>query len=219
MLNFPPKELMNMKLQVSFDMTDLDKALEIASQIAPYTNIFEVGSLLLYKYGTKSIEQFRSRFSDKLIFADAKLIDRGKDTVNLLANAGADWITVMAGTSNHVIHSACTAAHTMNRKIMLDLLDASSLGQSALEAKSLGADALLFHESYDEQESLVFLEKWNLVRGNTNLPIFISGKITRSVIDQILTLKPDGIIIGKPITDAENPAEEAQFYFTKCNAD
>jgi 3-hexulose-6-phosphate synthase len=206
-----------MKLQVSFDMTDLDKALDIAVQIAPYTAIFEVGSLLLYKYGIKSIEQFRAKFPDKLIFADVKLIDRAKDTITLLVNAGADWITVMAGTRNHVIHSACTTAHNLNRRVMLDLLDASSLGQSALEAKSLGADALLFHEVYEEQESLVFLEKWNMVRGNTALPVFISGKINRDIIDNIIALRPDGIIIGKAITDSEHPAEEARFYYEKCS--
>ena len=122
----------------------------------------------------------------------------------------------MAGTRNHVIHAATTAAHNMNRKIMVDLLDATSLGQSALEAKSLGADAVLFHESYEEQESLAFLEHWNMVRGNTTLPIFISGKINRNVIDHIVALKPDGIVIGKAITEMADPAAEAEFYFQKC---
>jgi 3-keto-L-gulonate-6-phosphate decarboxylase len=79
----------------------------------------------------------------------------------------------------------------------------------------LGADAVLFHESYEEQESLVFLERWNMVRGNTTLPVFISGKINRTIIDNILELKPDGIIIGKAITEAEDPAQEARFYFEK----
>ncbi len=205
-----------MKLQISFDMTDLEKAIIIAQNVAPFASIFEIGGLLLYKHGIKSIEQFRAQFPDKTILADAKIIDRGKDSVSLLAQAGADWITVMGGTHNQVIHAATTAAHNLNRKIMVDLLDASSLGQSALEAKSLGADAVLFHESYEEPESLVFLERWNMVRGNTTLPVFLSGKINRIIIDNIIALQPDGIIIGKAITEASNPAEEAQFYFEKC---
>lgn len=205
-----------MKLQISFDLTDLQKALEIAFQVAPYATILEVGSLLLYKYGTESVEAFRKNFPNATILVDAKISDRAKEAVKTIASAGADWITVMAGTTPNVVHSACTTAHELNKKIMLDLLDASSLGQSALEAKGLGVDALLFHTPHDEETSLMFLDKWDIVRGNTPLPIFISGKITRDIIDKFISIKPDGIIVGKSIIDAANPAEEAQFYQKIC---
>lgn len=205
-----------MKLQISFDLTDLQKAIDIAQQVAPYATILEVGSLLLYKYGTQSVETFRKHFPQATILVDAKISDRAKEAVTTIAAAGADWITVMAGTTQNVIHSACTTAHQLNKKIMLDLLDASSLGQSALEAKSLGVDALLFHTPHDEETSLMFLDKWDIVRGNTQLPIFISGKITRDIIDKFTAINPDGIIVGKSIIDAEDPAEEARFYQKHC---
>ncbi len=208
-----------MKLQISFDLTDLDKAIAIATQVAPYVSILEVGSLLLYKYGVASVERFRTTFPDKTILVDAKILDRAQETVTLLANAGADWITVMAGTSSQVIHAACTTAHELNCKIMLDLLDANSLGQSALEAKSFGADALLFHKPHDEEASLMFLDKWDIVRGNTTLPIFVSGKIARTIIDKIMEIKPDGIIIGKSIIDATDPVDEVKFYHDHCTPD
>lgn len=201
-----------MKLQISFDLTDLQKALDIAMRVAPYATILEIGSLLLYKYGTQSIEAFRTNFPNATLLVDAKISDRAKEAVTMFAQAGADWITVMAGTTQNVIHSACTTAHELNKKIMLDLLDSSSLGQSALEAKGLGVDALLFHTPHDEEASLLFLDKWDIVRGNTTLPIFISGKISRTIIDKILSIKPDGTVIGKSIIDAEDPAAEAEFY-------
>jgi 3-hexulose-6-phosphate synthase len=207
-----------MKLQISFDLTDLQKALDTAAKVAPYASILEIGSLLLYKYGTQSVEAFRKQFPQATILVDAKISDRAKEAVTTLSQAGADWITVMAGTTSNVIHAACTAAHDLNKKIMLDLLDASSLGQSALEAKGLGVDALLFHTPHDEEASLLFLDKWDIVRGNTTLPIYISGKISRSIIDKILSIRPDGIVIGKSIIDAENPAQEAEFYQKICNA-
>lgn len=208
-----------MKLQISFDLTDLDKAIAIATQVAPYVSILEVGSLLLYKYGITAVEQFSKAFPDKTILVDSKILDRASEAVTLLAHAGADWITVMSGTSSQVIHAACTTAHDLNCKIMLDLLDASSLGQSALEAKSFGADALLFHKPHDDEASLMFLDKWDIVRGNTTLPIFVSGKITRTIIDKILEIKPDGIIIGKSIIDASDPLEEVKFYHDQCTPD
>jgi 3-hexulose-6-phosphate synthase len=202
-----------MKVQISFDKPDLEKALSIAAQIAPYADIFEVGTQLIYHHGIKAVEAFKEAFPKKIIFADCKIADRGKEAVTLFAQAGADWVTVMAGTGKEVIHASCTTAENLKIKVMLDLLDASEVGQSALEAKNLGASALLFHQASDEQESLTFLDKWDMVKGNTDLPIFISAKIRRETAQEVLDVNPYGIIIGRSITDAENPAQEAQYFY------
>lgn len=201
-----------MKLQVSFDLIDLDKAITIGLEVAQYADVIEVGTILIYHHGTLAIKRFKETFPDKVIFADTKIVDRGKEVAELFADAGADWITVMAGTSPHVIHATTTAAHNANVKVMLDLIDSDSVGQSALEAKNLGADALLFHQPYSETESLVFLDKWDMIKGNSNLPIFVSAKINRDNVDKIVVLRPDGIIVGLSITDAQDSAQEAQYF-------
>jgi 3-keto-L-gulonate-6-phosphate decarboxylase len=196
-----------MKLQVSFDGTDLDKALEIAQQVEPHCTHIEVGSVLLYTHGIQAIKQFRKAFPQVQLVADAKIIDHAKEAVTVLAKAGADWITVMAGTAKETIHSACTTAHALDKKIMLDLLDAGSQGQSALEAKSLGADALIYHKTTGEHEGPIFIDRWNMVQENTTLPIFIAGKITSESIILFKEAQPHGIIVGSYITQAQNPLE------------
>lgn len=206
-----------MKLQISFDTPDLEKALRIAALVEPYADILEVGTLLIYHHGVKAVERFKQAFPKKIIFADCKIADRGKEAVTLFAQAGADWVTIMAGTGKDVVHIGCSTADKFNIKVMLDLIDSSSIGQSALEAKNLGASALLFHQPSDEQESLSFLDKWDMAKENTHLPIFVSGKIRRETIEEVLTIKPDGIIIGRGIVDAENPAQEAQYFYDLCN--
>jgi len=190
-----------MKLQISFDIPSLEKALEISSSIAEYADIIEIGSMLIYNHGTQAIKQFREHFPEKILLADTKIADHGKEAVELFANAGADWVTVMSGTSPHVIHAATTAAHSSNVKVLLDLIDSESLGQSAMEAKNMGADALLFHQPYSEQESLAFLDKWDMIKGNTALPIFVSAKINRENIDMVISLKPDTIIVHAESVD------------------
>ena len=205
-----------MKLQIAFDISDLDLAIERAKEIEEYCDIFEIGTLLIYKYGIEAVDRFRKTFPKKTLLVDTKIIDRGKEAVAIMANAGADWVTVMAGTGKEVIHSAATMAHQCNIKIMLYLVDASSLGQAALDAKNLGVSALLFHQAYDEKDALILIDKWEMVRGNTVLPIFVSAKINRTTILNILNIKPDGIIVGKSIIDADNPKEEAQFFYDLC---
>ena len=206
-----------MKLQIAVDITDLDAAIKLAHTVAEQSDILEIGTLLIYKNGVKAIERFREEFPKKILLADTKIIDRGKEAVATMASAGADWITVMAGTGKEVIHSASTMAHQCNIKVMLDLVDASSLGQSSLDAKNLGADALLFHQAYDEKDALILLDKWDMVRGNTTLPIFVSAKINRTTIFNIINIKPDGIVIGKSIIDADDPAQEAQYFYDLCS--
>jgi 3-hexulose-6-phosphate synthase len=201
-----------MKLQISFDLIDLDKAIAIGSEVAQYADIIEVGTILIYQHGTASIKRFKEAFPDKIILADTKIVDRGKEVAELFADAGADWITVMAGTSAHVIHATTTAAHNANIKVMLDLIDSNTVGQSALEAKNLGADALLFHQPYSETESLLLLDKWDMIKGNTSLPIFVSAKINRENVDKIVALRPDVIIVGLSITDSDHSAQEAHYF-------
>lgn len=201
-----------MKIQISFDLTDLEKAIKIAQEVAELADNFELGAVLMYKYGVTAIETFKQTFKNKTIVADAKIVDRSTQAVSLFSSAGADWITVMSGTSKSVIHAACTTAHQLGKKIMLDLLDSCSLGQSAMDAKGFGVDALLFHKSYEENNSLEFIDNWDIVRGNTQLPIYVSAKITEDAIEKIRTIKPDGIILGNVVTEADNPAEVVRSY-------
>ena len=201
-----------MKFQIAFDLTDLDKALSIAQDIEKYVDVLEVGTLLIYKYGETAIKSFREQFPQKTILADAKIVDHSKDAAQIFLTAGADWITVLAGANKNVIHTASTIAHELGKKVMLDLVDSISIGQSALEAKSLGVDALLYHKPITEDSQLIFSERWEMVRGNTQLPIYITANISRENIVDILSIGAYGAVISKAIVNSQNPVEEAIYF-------
>lgn len=200
-----------MKVQVAFDLIDLERCLVIARDVEEYADVFEVGTLLLYKYGERAVRTFKDTFPQKIILADAKIADRGKEATQLLVGAGADWVTVMAGVDRAVIHAVTQAAHDAGKRVMLDLLDASSLGQSALEAKSLGVDALIFHVAATE-DTLSFMERWDMVRGNTKLPVFIGGAMTRETIHTVIAAAPEGVVLSNCVVFADNPRAETQFF-------
>jgi 3-hexulose-6-phosphate synthase len=201
-----------MKLQVSFDMANLEKALEIATKIEQYVDIFELGSPLIYKNGLQAIKKFKNKFPTKNIFADVKMVDRVEKIIHVFAEEGADYISILAGTSNHTIQNASKVAHQADMKIALDLVDAYSMGQSAMDAQALDIDVIIFHGPYDSTEITDLLEEWQNVIGNTNLPVFVGGKINKDNIKKIITLKPQGIIIGEAITQTSNPEKEVAFF-------
>ncbi len=206
-----------MKFQVAFDIVDLDKSIAIAKEIENYVDILEVGTLLIYKYGQEAVKIFRQEFPQKTILVNSKIADQSRDVVSMFAQAGADWITVLAGAPRNVIHTASLVAHEFGKKIMLDLLDVSSIGQSALEAKSLGVDALIFHKPESQNSQAMLYERWEMVKGNTQVPIFIASNASRENIAEILSIGANGIIVSKVVTNANNPVEEAIYFSNIIN--
>ncbi len=200
-----------MELQISFDIPNLEKALQIAKATEKFADILEVGTSLILNEGVKAVCEFKKSFPAKKIFADTKMVDR-INTLEMFFNCGADTATILCATSHHVIQKATTMAHQLNAKIALDLLGDYSMGQIAMDAKTLDVDILILHKPHDDGTVMNVLEEWEIIRGNTDLPIFLSGGISRKNIEQVLELKPQGIIIGTSITQAEDPAKEAEYF-------
>lgn len=205
-----------MKLQISFDDLILEKNIEMAQQVVHYCDVLVIGTLPLFKHGLTILERFRKEFPDKTIFTDCKIVNKGRDAAALFSLAGTDWISVVAGTNREVIHGACSKAHDLGKKVILDFINAGTPGQETLEAKSLGADAILLHQPADSKDDLVFFEQWEMVKGNTTLPIIIATKRGRDNLNQLCTFNPDSIIVGKSITDNADPVTEAQFFYDQC---
>ncbi len=201
-----------MKLLVAFNLLDLESALSIARSIEQQVDLFTVGPLLLYKHGVAAVERFKEALPEIPLVVEAQILERPQESVNLFSDAGASWISVMAGAGQKVITTACSTARNKGTKIVLDLADASSVGQSALDAQRFGAVALSFHKPSVDDSRVPFIDRWHMVKGNTELPIFVSAHISRENVGEILGLEPSGIIIGSSVVQADNPLEEIKYF-------
>lgn len=210
MINIKKENIM--KVQISFDFIDLDKAIKIAKEVEPFADILEVGSPLIYFHGINAIKTFKKNFPNKEIFADVKLVDRVEATIKEFCKAGANSISVLAGTTNNVIQNATKIAHENKCQIALDLVDSKSVGQSAMDSQALDIDKIIFQNPHESRNLETLLENWENVKGNTKTPIFIAGIIKKDNIEKVLALKPYGIVVGSVITESENPAKEAEYF-------
>ena len=201
-----------MKLQISYDFTSLSQALEVAKITAHVADILEVGTSLIFAEGANAIKAFRTQFPDKVIRADAKIISHSHLILPLFFTAGANQTSVLAGATSSSIQHATTLAHANGSTIALDLIDAASPEQSVVDASILEVDVILFHRNHESKNQDEIIELWQNVRGNTQLPMYIKGKIDRTNITQIINLKPQGIVIGNAIIKADDPAQEAQYF-------
>ena len=76
-----------MKLQISYDFTNLAQALEVAKITADIADIIEIGTSLLFADGPNALKAFRTQFPDKIIMADAKMINHIHVALPIFLNA------------------------------------------------------------------------------------------------------------------------------------
>ncbi len=207
----------NMQLFISLNHQDLNDALACAKKVEPFCQAFRIGPVLLAHYGLKALKAFRENFPQKPLISDTKILDHEKEMITLIAPTGCTWITALAAAHPRIIRATCIHAKEAGIKVMLDLLGPQNMGQQAVDAQSLGVSALVFHCIAENDEIDLLLDRWDLARSNTSLPIYASTGITRATIAQVLKLNPDGIILGGAITESPDPAAEAA-YFAKLIA-
>lgn len=202
-----------MKLHISFNLTNLDKALATAKDVEDFCDAFEIGPVMLLQHGVHAIKEFRTAFPQKTLLCDCNITEFEKEIVAMMAQAGADWITALAGAGTNTIHNTCTSAHNAGKKVMVDFIDVASAGQIAADAKAFGVDALVVHNNVNDANPYALLDRWDMVKGNTTLPVFIATNISRVNLDELIKLDPAGLIIGRAIIAAENPREEARYFY------
>lgn len=201
-----------MKLFVSFNHLHLSDAISCAQLIHDSCDAFTIGPVLLLNNGIRAVETFSKRFPQKEIFCDCRISDHEDELTKIVRSAGSTWTTVVASTHPAIIKSSCSHGRSLGLKIVLDLIGNMNVGQYALDAEELGAQALLFHLLSTNSTGETLSERWDLIRNNTKLPVFIATGITKKNIKEVVRLRPDGIIVGGAITESSDPKTEVDYF-------
>lgn len=202
-----------MKLFISLNHLHLTDAITCGQQIENFCDGFKIGSVLLMSHGMRAVETFKKRFPDKEILIDSRIADHEKELIQIAETAHCDWVTVLGATHPHIIKTACSHAHAQSIKVLLDLIGTPEPGQQALDAEKLGVDALLFSFIGTGNRIEITRDRWDLLRENTQLPIFVGTGITKENIDEVVRLKPDGVFIGGAVTEDSDPETAAGYFF------
>ena len=98
------------------------KAIKIAEQVKEYVDFIEAGTPLIKSVGLESVRKLKEIFPDKKIVADMKTADVGYLEVEMAANSGADFVSVLAAAPRETVIEALKAGKELNVKIMSDLI-------------------------------------------------------------------------------------------------
>ncbi len=200
-----------MKLQIAIDSMTDDEALKFIQSVEQYSDIIEIGTPLIYKYGLKFVSKVNEKISTAQLLADAKIVDAGALESRMFLENGADIITVLGGASNTTIKEARTIVQDYRAKLMIDLIDTPSRKKvnRVKELHKFGCDYFCIHRPSDTKtEENLFLPDFSSI--SSELYLAAAGGINGENIRKVISYNPEVIIIGSAITEATDPMIQAK---------
>lgn len=201
-----------MKLQLAYDGIHLDEAVTCIEQIQEYIDIIEIGTPFVLSVGMEGVRTLRRLFPEKEILADMKIMDGGKKEAEMAFESGADYVTVLGVTDRSTIAACVQAAKKYEKKTVVDMICVPDFRKTVADMEALGVDYIAVHTGSDQQllgrtplEDLKEIQQYV-----KNCRIAVAGGINSSTVQEYLSYHPDILIVGKSITQAKNPKEEAE---------
>ncbi len=188
-------------LQVALDLTELNRALQIAQEsVRGGADWIEAGTPLIKSEGMQAIRALKAQFPDYTIVADMKIADTGSLEVEMAAKAGAGVICILADADDSVIAEAVRAAHLYGVRLMADLINSQNPAQRARQVASMGVDFITAHVGIDQQmmgrSSLDLLSE---ITGEVTIPVAVAGGLDAGTAAQAVQNGAAIVIVGSAI--------------------
>lgn len=157
----------------------------------------------------RAVRALSAGFPGLEIMVDLRASTFAAQEVEMAFEAGADIITVSIAASDKSCREAVGVAKTFGARAALDLSGAFNIATASRRGLEMGFDALFFRSEKNISKSYGQYEE--LAR-HAKLPLVLDGNAHFGDLARLTRLMPEAVLIGRRITDAENPATEASRY-------
>ena len=202
------------RLQIALDTFSLPAALGPLQKAAPHVDVIEVGTVLCLSEGMHAVRAIRALFPEKPVLADVRIAEAGNIIATMAYEAGASWVSVVAGASLTTVQQVCAVATRFGGEVQIELGDTYD-ADAARAWRAAGAQHVIVHRSRDAEATGELT--WgpdDLDRVDELDDMGFTVTITGGVTAQDLLAfagRPVGIIIaGRAVVNAEDPAAAAQ---------
>ena len=199
---------MQATVQISLDVLTVEEALETA-QMALRAGVdwLEAGTPLIIAHGMIGVRALRERFPETPIVADLKTMDGGYLEAELMAQAGATHVVVMARAHEETIRCVVQAGRDFGIRVMGDNLACPDMVSGARRLEDLGCDFVVHHIGYDERRGIAArgermpspLDQLRAVVEAVNIPVQAVGGLS---IEQAIKSPEYGaplVVLGAPL--------------------
>jgi len=196
-------------VQISLDVTTIPEALATARMaLDAGVDWLEAGTPLIIAEGMHGVRALRREFPDTPIVADLKTMDGGWLEAELMAQAGATHVVVMARAHEETIRCVVKAGREMNIKVMGDNLGCPDMVAGAKFLEDLGCDFVIHHIGYDERRGIAAagrrmpspLDQLREVVAAVRVPVQAVGGLSLEQAVQTPSLGAPLVVLGAPLT-------------------
>lgn len=199
------------KLQIALDHNDLEHALADIFKVGDIVDIIEVGTILCLQEGQKAIRCIRGMYPDKTLVADTKCADAGGTVAKNVADAGADFMTVICCATIPTME----AAQKEVKELQVELYGDWTYEQAA-DWRKIGIKQAIYHQSRD---ALFSGETWgekDLTKVQKLIDMGFNVSVTGGLdVDTLKLFKGMDVytfITGRGITAAADPVQAAEAF-------
>ena len=196
-------------VQISLDLTNIDEALKTAAlAIRAGVDWLEAGTPLILAEGLHGVRALRASFPGIPIVADLKTMDGGYLEAEMMAQAGATHVVVMARAHEETIKCVVKAGRDHNVKVMGDNLGCPDMVAGAKMLEDLGCDYVIHHIGYDERRGIAAagqrmpspLDQLREVVQAVKVPVQAVGGLTLEQAIQCPQYGAPLVVLGAPLT-------------------
>lgn len=199
-------------IQMALDSLDFDATVALAATVAPYVDIFEIGTPCIKHNGVKLVRALRERFPNHLLLVDLKTMDAGEYEATPFYAAGADICTVLGVSGLATIAGVIKAAKAHGAEAQVDLINVDNKVQCARESAKLGAQIVGIHTGLDAQAAghTPFADLNAITALGLPVRISIAGGIKASTVQSVVRAGAHIVVVGAAIYGAPCPATAAK---------
>jgi 3-hexulose-6-phosphate synthase len=199
-------------IQMALDSLDFDATIALAAKVAPYVDIFEIGTPCIKHNGVKLVRALREKFPSHLLLVDLKTMDAGEYEATPFYAAGADICTVLGVSGLATIAGVLKAAKAHGAEAQIDLINVPNKVECARESAKLGAQIIGIHTGLDAQAAgqTPFSDLQDIASLGLNMRISVAGGIKQSTVKQVVASGANIIVVGAAIYGAACPATAAK---------
>ena len=199
-------------IQMAIDALDFDASVALAEEVAPYVDIFEIGTPCIKHNGVPLVEELRARFPDKLLLVDLKTMDAGEYEAAPFYAAGADICTVLGVSGLATCQGVIKAAKAHGAEAQVDLINVDDKSGCATATCEAGAQIVGIHTGLDAQAAgdTPFNDLSDILALDLPVRISIAGGINHSTVQDVVRAGANIIVVGAAIYGAASPADSAR---------
>lgn len=139
-------------VQISLDLTNNEEALRTAAvAVESGVDWIEVGTPLVLAEGLHAVRALRKEFPDHPIVVDLKTMDGGYLEAEMMGDAGADGVVVMARAHDATIDAVVAAGERFGMLVMGDDLAAADRIAACTRMEQRGVGMVIHHIGYDHR--------------------------------------------------------------------